>query len=254
MSEGPRERRCDEEAARLLPWYVTGRLDAGDCERVARHLERCPICREDLLQERALRALLKSESSLQYAPQPGLAKTLARIDELEREASAAMPAAAIRAGAATAAAGAAIAPAASPAAPMAAAPARRIGAMRWMAAAVLVQAVALGALGTALFHRSGESGREPRYTTLSREGPTLVPGEHIRAVFSPNLSLGALRALLTDNALTIIAGPSDAGAYTLALTEPPAPGRGLDRAIAALRSDTAVMFVEPAVNDEAGRR
>src|SRR5271166_7173451 len=91
MNERLTDRRCDEEAARLLPWYVSGRLDAGDCERVARHLEHCPICRDDLDHERALRALLKSESSLQYAPQPGLAKTLARIDELEREAPATPP-------------------------------------------------------------------------------------------------------------------------------------------------------------------
>ena len=78
MSKPPEEGRCEEEAARLLPWYVAGRLDAADAERVTRHLERCAICRDDLAHERTLRALLKSESGVEYAPQPGLAKTLAR--------------------------------------------------------------------------------------------------------------------------------------------------------------------------------
>ncbi|HMD75579.1 MAG TPA: zf-HC2 domain-containing protein [Steroidobacteraceae bacterium] len=242
MNERLTDRRCDEEAARLLPWYVSGRLDAGDCERVARHLEHCPICRDDLDHERALRALLKSESSLQYAPQPGLAKTLARIDELERE-----PSDAMRAAAPSEAPGEA-------AGILEERSARRVGALRWLAAAVLVQGVALGALGTALFHRSNEAGREPLYTTLASEGPSRVPGEHIRAVFSPSLSVGALKALLADNGLTIIAGPSDAGAYTLALTGPRASGVGLEHAIAGLRSDVRVMFVEPAVNDGVGGR
>ncbi len=243
MNERLEGGRCDEEAARLLPWYVVGRLEAGDSERVVRHLERCPICRDDLAHERGLRALLNSESSLQYAPQPGLAKTLARIDELEREAPATLTDAPPQAAAGAAAASSTREP-----------PAKRIGATRWLAAAVFVQAVALGALGTALFHRSGEAGREPNYTTLSLVEPTKVPGAHIRAVFSPSLSVVELKALLADNALTIVAGPSDANAYTLALTDAHAPERGLERTIAALRGDARVLFAEPAVNDGAGVR
>jgi anti-sigma factor RsiW len=245
MNERLESGRCDEEAARLLPWYVAGRLEAGDSDRVLRHLERCPICRDDLAHERAVRTLLKSESRVQYAPQPGLAKTLARIDELEREASA-PPADA--------------APAHAKSAPTAGAnsanepPARRVGATRWLAAAVFVQAVALGALGTAMFHRSGEAGREASYTTLSLVEPTKRPGAHIRAVFSPSLSVGELKVLLADNALTIVAGPSDASAYTLAPTDAHAPERGIERAIAALRADPRVLFAEPAVNDGAGVR
>src|ERR1700690_1848843 len=120
MTERLADGRGDEEAARLLPWYVAGRLEAGDCERVARHLEHCPICRDDLNHERALRALLKSESSLQFAPHPGLAKTLARIDELERESSGATRAATPTE---------ALPASASPAADL---PARRVGALRWL--------------------------------------------------------------------------------------------------------------------------
>lgn len=232
MNEHSDDSRCGEEAARLLSWYVIGRLDAGDAERVTRHLERCAVCRDDLAHERSLRALLKSESSLEYAPQPGLAKTLSRIDELEREAPAAIPAIAR----------------------ISSKPARRWTAVQWLTAAVLVQAIAVGALGTALFQRSAEANQEPRYVTLSSPGISAVSAAHLRAVFSPDMPLGALKALLAENTLTIIAGPSEAGAYTLAFTDPQTPSTRLDQTIAGLRADARVIFVEPAVNDEAAGR
>src|SRR5579872_3817530 len=137
--------RCDEEAARLLPWYVTARLHAEDTHRVTRHLKRCAICREDVTRERELRALLKSDSALEYAPQPGLANTLTRMGELEREAPPA-------------------APVAAPRAPMRA---LRFTAVQWLSAAALVQAVAVGALGSSLLHHSDQLDRQPRYATLS---------------------------------------------------------------------------------------
>jgi hypothetical protein len=232
MNDQPQGQRCEEEAARLLPWYVAGRLEAAGAARVARHLERCATCRDDLEHERAVRTLLKSESSVEYAPQPGLARTLARIDELEREAPEA----------ATTVAG----PGAEPV--------RRFSAVPWLAAAALVQAVALGILGTAMFHRSADASQEPRYATLFADAQPVAAVEHIRAVFSADVTLGALDALLASNALTIIRGPSDAGVYTLAFTDAHGTAGRLDRAIATLRANPQVKFAEPAVNDEAGVR
>ncbi len=216
-----------------MPWHVTGRLSASDAARVARHLERCATCRDDVARERALRTLLKPEPSLEYAPQPGLAKTLARIDEFEREARAV--------------------PLSS--APPPGVPARRFGAAHWLAAAALVQSIALGVVGTSLYHRSPPlQDRAPRYTTLTSVPVPVALGSRIRAVFSPGMSLDALNLLLTQNALTIIRGPSDAGAYTLAFSDPRSATERLDAAIAALRTDTRVMFVEPAVNEAGGDR
>lgn len=230
MNKRLEDSRCDEEAARLLAWYVTGRLQPVDAARVARHLERCAICRDDVTHEVALRGLLKSESSLEYAPQPGLAKTLARIDELERETPASTPRTA----------------------QIPRVPGRRFATVHWLAAAAVVQAIALGFLGTSLFHRSVQSDTQPRYETLSSAPVPVAPGSRIRAVFSPSMSLGELKALLARNALIIVRGPSDAGAYTLAFTDPRLATQRLSPAIASLRSDARVMFVEPAVNDEGG--
>jgi hypothetical protein len=232
MNNHLQSERCDEEAARLLPWHVAGRLDAADTARVTRHLARCTICREDEVHERAIRALMKTESSVEYAPQPGLARTLSRIDELERE---------------------------SPANPHAVAhsaaiPAHRSGAVPWLAAAALVQAVALGAIGTAMFHRQSGANQEPRYATLFADVTPLAAGEHIRAVFAPDATLGALNELLAANALSIVRGPSHAGVYTLAFTDPHQANGRLDRAVAALRANAQVRFAEPASHDEVALR
>jgi hypothetical protein len=250
MNDHADSRSCDAEAARLLPWYVSGRLDAADMARVARHLERCDICREDLVQERSIRAVLKDESSLHYAPQPGLAKMMVRIDEMARIDALERDAPSVTA----AAAGAPAAlrprtPAPGEAAPLARR-LRRFSAVPWLAAAVLVQVVALGALAAILFNRPLDAGRDARYATLSSASPALAAGPRIRAVFSPEVTIGAFNALLAGQALTIVSGPGTAGAYTLALTgRHPDSGR-LERAIAALRASPAVQFAEPAVNDE----
>lgn len=230
MDDRAADRRCDDEAARLLPWYVTARLNAEDTQRVACHLERCAICRDDLTQERSLRALLKSASSLDYAPQPGLAKTLERLGELEREAPLAAPSAVRRA-------------------PVRA---HRFGAVHWIAAAALVEAVALGAMGTSLLHHSARVEQEPRYTTMSSASAPVAPGSRIRVVFSSRMSLAALQSLLAQYGLTLVRGPSDAGAYTLAFTDSRAAAQRLNPTVAALRRDARVTFAEPAVLDEGG--
>ncbi len=222
--------RCEEEAARLLPWYVTGRLPTADLERVSNHLQRCAICRSDVAHERRVHELLKTDTRIEYAPQAGLAKTLSRIDELDRDA------------------------------PVTAAPSmpglsrRRVGVTQWLTAAVLVQAVALGWLGASLRDRPSSAVPPAAYQTLAADPMSAIPGPHIRAVFAPAMTLGELKALLAANKLTIVRGPSDAGAYTLASTDARATAAGLEPIVAALRTDARVLFVEPAVNDAAVAR
>ena len=228
--------RCNEEAARLLPWYVNGRLSAADMERVASHLQHCAICREDVAQEAAVHALIKTDGRVEYAPQAGLAKTLSRIDELARDTPAHD---AGRTDARAAAAPAAPAPRAV----------RRSGTLQWLTAAVLVQAVALGWLGVSLRHASQSAGI-PGYHTLSADTRP-VSGLHIRVVFTPVMTLADLSALLAADHLLIVNGPTSAGAYTLAPTDPLSDAAQLDPMVAKLRGDGRVLFAEPAINDAA---
>ena len=221
---------CDAEAARLLPWYVTGRLSAADGERVARHVEHCAVCRSDLAHDQALRAVLKSEGSVEFAPQAGLAKTLARINELTREAPVAgsVPPAALRAP-------------------------RRRAATQWLTAAVVVQAVGLGVLGSALYGHAAADRASPRYATLSAPAPA-ASGPHIRAVFDPSMTLAELKSLLAARRLLIVDGPSAAGALTLSATGLAPDAAALEPLLAGLRSDHRVLFAEPALDSGAPLR
>jgi anti-sigma factor RsiW len=221
--------RCDEESARLLPWYVNGRLSGADMERVGRHLQHCAICRRDLAHERTIRGLLKTDEPVEYAPQAGLARTLSRIDELSRDAQ----------------------PRALPPPRPAAAARRRRSVLHWLTAAVVLQAVALGWLGAALRERSLIPASGP-YTTLASQPVQAAPGPHIRALFAPSMTLSELTALLAANHLSVLRGPSTSGVYTLALASPPLTAGGLDRAVLDLHRDPRVLFAEPALNDAPG--
>jgi anti-sigma factor RsiW len=223
--------RCDEEAARLLPWYVNGRLSAADMQRVAGHLERCAICRDDVAQEAAVHALFKTEGPIEYAPQAGLAKTLSRIDEMARDAPAQDAVLRPTTGVHTSRR------------------ARRAGTLQWLTAAVVVQAVALGWLGVSLRHAS-QGSAIPAYHTLSADMPP-VSGPHIRVVFAPAMTMADLSALLAAHHLLIVNGPTSAGAYTLASTDPLSDPAQLSPVVARLRGDSRVLFAEPAVNDAA---
>jgi len=224
---------CDSEAARLLPWFVTGTLSAADSERVTRHLEHCRICAADLAHERTLRATLKADGPVEYAPQAGLARTLARIDELTRE---------------------------MPPAPAEIATARertplrkRSTATRWLAAAAIVQAVGLGVLGAAVLSRPATERAAAGYQTLSAPAPAAT-GARIRVVFTRSTTIGELTTLLGTQRLLIIAGPSAAGVFTLGATDTTLGRDALDALLAGLRADPHVLFAEPAVNDGVAAR
>lgn len=213
---------CDAEAARLLPWFVTGRLSAADTERVTLHLGHCEICRSDVAEQRALRATMKTSGSIEYAPQAGLAKTLARIDELARD-----PVSSVG----------------EVRAEHAAEPRRRrFGATQWLTAAVVVQAIGLGAIGGSLMLR------QPAYQTLST--PAAVAGAaRIRAVFAESMTVGELKALLSTQHLLIVAGPTEAGVFTLGAADGASGPSRLDAPLARLRAEPRVLFAEPVAGD-----
>jgi hypothetical protein len=159
-------------------------------------------------------------ANVEYAPQAGLERTLARIDELTREAPPATTAPPTRAS-------------------------RRITPTQWLAAAVVVQAVGLGVLGTSVIGRPATSQAPAAYQTLSSAAP-VASGARIRAVFAPSTPVDELRSLLGANRLAIVAGPSEAGVFTLAALDPGVDAAHLEALIASLRRSPSVAFAEPA--------
>lgn len=53
-----------EETQRLLPWHVTGTLDAAERAMVESHLAQCAQCRADLADERRLRGALTETATV----------------------------------------------------------------------------------------------------------------------------------------------------------------------------------------------
>ena len=236
------EAECDAEAARLLPWHLTGRLGTADAARVTQHLAQCAACRADLEAQRTLRERLRDDGPVEFAPQAGLAATLSRIDELGRE---------LQAPGGTGAA----APARA-AVPAATGRSTRWHAPQWLAAAVVVQAIGIGVLGSLLLARS-DSRRPPAtppsaYETLSTPAVEPAAGQ-LRAVFADDMTLGQLGGLLAARGLQVVSGPSEAGVYTLGLVptrlQAGAPGAtsaaSVSAALLALRADRRVRFAEP---------
>jgi anti-sigma factor RsiW len=218
VSVDPEIACCEQEAAHLLPWYINGGLAPSDAERVASHLERCEICRADAEHQRTVRALLKSDARIEYAPQPGLSRTLERIDALEHEAARTWSLPGVR------------------------------RPHRWLVAAVIIQAMGLGVLGSFVYHGRAVQ-TAARYSTLS--APLAAPSAlELRAVFAPSMSIGELKGLLAAQHLSIVRGPTEAGAYTLAVTTAGISREQLDGVIAALRGDPRALFVEPVYHGE----
>ena len=221
---------CDSESARLLPWYVTGQLEADEAARVEAHVNTCPVCRSELAQQRDLRDWLHAGDRVEYSPQPSLQKLMTRIDELDRE----LPEPAQAQGTT----GAASTQFTS---------VHRTAPPRWLVAALLVQTVGLGLLCTLLWGRSTTAIPPASYQTLSA-APAINTGApaQLRVVFAPGTTVEAMAELLRQSQATIVSGPSEAGAYAIVLS--PSRVGSLDASLGRLRADARVVFAEPIVD------
>lgn len=220
MKRAPERIECDDEAAQLLPWFVNGTLSNADAQRVAAHLERCEACRMDAAEQGHVMDLLRAPVQVEYSPKAGLRKLLGRLDEAERVEQAVRPAAV-----------ATVAGWRSSANPV-----------RWLVAAVVIQGVALSTIAGLQLLRQPSADAAAPYTTLTS---VRVEKASLRVAFVPATTLAELQDLLRANRLVAVAGPSDAGIFTLGL-DPSATGAEAQAAVLArLRADPRVRFAEP---------
>jgi hypothetical protein len=214
----------------IIPWLVNGSLPAEAEAAVREHIESCPRCRQDYEEQLRVREAMCAEGPLVFAAESSYQKLLARLESQEAN----------------------IAPAdRQPRVPVTDLRHARMmrqlretpPLVRWLAAAVILQAFALG-LGAWAWGSSGaDSGA--RYATLTSASPSYASGPRARVLFRTDLSVGDLQAVLRAAGAHIIDGPADGNVYTLGFAQPPGSRAALAKRIAGLRANPAVLFAEP---------
>lgn len=196
-----------EDSNALLPWYVTGRLDADDRARVDSHLKTCAQCQADLVAERRLHAAFAADGEAVGDVDAGWAGLRRRLgSEPVRGAGR-------------------IAEQWRSSAPW----------LRWTIAAQL----ALLAVGlVALWNLRQAPAPAAAYHALGA-GRDAAAG-NVVVVFRPDISESALRQTLREARARLVDGPTAADAYVLAV-----PVAGRDLTVAKLRQDRTILLAEP---------
>ncbi len=184
------DRRDHEAISLLLPWYVNGTVSAFDRQRIESHTATCEACRQDLELERRIHARVAADVIIEHIPTASLNRLQQRINVLESD-----PINAFRE-------------------PRMA----RRASLPWrgLLAASLVGAILAASFYTVPGWRTAWRGSaSPAYYTVTDPQPR-PSNEVIRAVFVPSITLAELQALLDEAQMKIVAGPTEAGVYSLA--------------------------------------
>jgi len=208
------------EAWAMLPWLANGRLEAADREWVDAHVAGCAECRAELAtQGRIATEMARAGAAPASAndEQKSFDKLWARIDAVESS-----PVERITGS------------------KVAHRPASRM--VRWLAAAVVVQAIGLGVLGFSTLRGPSSAGD---YVTVAEAQPRLnAPA--VRVVFAPQASIENINTLLTHQGLTLVAGPGIQGNFTAVLSaDAVASGASADSVARVISKDPNVSFAQP---------
>lgn len=206
MTEARDGQAIHQQVWELLAWYVNGSATPAQRRIVEDHLPHCDACRAEHDTQRQLCELLRRDAAEAPDPAPGLARLMADLDR---------PAA----------------PAKADATPqLLRSVSRRMKfAVAALAALALLETATLATL----------SMKRADYQTLSSAQPDSVAT--IRMVPSPTMSVSELDGHLRRLGLQVVAGPTEAGVYSLA----PAGRTDTAAALAALRATPGVLFAEP---------
>ncbi len=240
------------EVWRLLPWLANGTLEDGELERVLRHLEVSPTCREELLFLSELRCAVELTSDDRFEPSTRrLQRLMERIEAHEKAHE--YETTVVRAN------DAGCTDAGGPRATESVGSRRAVVGPRttqqawslWTGWAVAAAAT-LFAIG--LLWRLGadvptrEQAQQPAFRTLSepagsgRKQSPMSTGE-LRVIFEEEVAEASLRALLLDHELEIVSGPTLMGVYSLRRS-PGGSGLLPARVVTELRADERITFVE----------
>jgi hypothetical protein len=213
-----------QEIASLFPWYVNDTIDLPQRQRVEAHLEGCAVCRADLQVERRIHESMAVGPGVEYMPAPSLKRLRTRLD----------------------AAAVATADGGTQGAEdlrgkrLPVTPARQVHlkSRRQLLMVASVAAIAV-TLGVFRWDHAPPAPSHGNFHTVTSPAPR-VPDEVIRAVFAPSITLHDLQALLDESGLRIVAGPTEAGVYSLAAGS----SRPVSTSLESLRKHSTVRFAE----------
>jgi hypothetical protein len=198
-----------------IPWILNGSASESDLQSAQAHLSQCADCREALAFERRLREAVQQQPRIAVGgdAEDGWQRLSARIDA--QGSGRALLRARLSSSNQT----------------------------RWLAAAVIAEALALGAMVTSSWITHGERTPAALYQTLSQPDPAR-PEPTIRVVLAPDMTLEQLRSLLKGAHMQVVAGPGESGVWSLAPAED-AAAVATDIALRELRGSPQVRFAEP---------
>ena len=201
-----------------IPWIVNGTASEAERQAAEEHIRGCADCHEELQFQRELQLHMSSRVAARPSAE-GWQRLRTRLN------------AAVHA----------------PEESGAPEPRRRDRSswVGWLAAAVVIQAIALGALAVTLSGRAAPSSFS--YRTLSSPEAAVSAGT-IRVVFAPQMTVAELGTLLARTRLQIVSGPSEAGVWQMAPRSPQSTAQGAMQAtLIQLRADPLVRFAAPPV-------
>jgi hypothetical protein len=205
MNYGIDTTRDCARAWEAMPWVLQDIAPQEQGEWLTHHLSGCDGCRAEYAQQQRLRAALVLDPDVSLDPEAGLKRLLARLDEPE-----------------------------APAEPV------RREASGWinraLVAAVLIQAIGLGAIGLKYWSANEPTG----YRTYS-EQTAPAPTGAIHVVPETTMKVAEWNALLHDQHLRVVGGPNDVGAYTVQ----PDGNETAEQAVRQLRATRGIRFAEP---------
>jgi len=196
-----------EDLWELIPWLVNGRLSGDAAAPLGAHLEQCRECAREYADQQRIYNAMQADDAIAFASEASFQKLATRLD----------------------------------AAPEAA---RTSPSLRSLAAACVLAALGLAAWGGWAVHRLPVSANAP-YHTLTSSAPVSAAGAQLRVVFAPKLTLSELARLLHSIDANIIAGPTEAGVYTLGFGPSLDTPAQVARRLALLRENDNVRFAEP---------
>lgn len=209
----------------VIPWLANGSLPEEAEPLVRQHIATCQECRADYEEQLRVCQAMRTEGPLVFAAESSYQKLRARIQNTATDREPPEAAAEL-----------------APSQAMYAVR-RTPPVVRWLAAAVILQAFAMG-LGAWIWHSSGIASGA-RYVTLTSESPSYDTGPRVRVLFKTDLTVGALQTVLQGAGAHIVDGPTDGNVYTLGFAPPPAARAALEQRVAALRANPAILFAQP---------